>query len=92
VISAAIAVLIMAFLGVAMWFGFRATLGNTQKNVDNQVTHIGTDTGTGSTGATPSGTGAGGTVGGTGASVGGTGAVPIGSGAGAAPVGGGTGG
>lgn len=47
VISAAIAVLIMAFLGVAMWFGFRATLGNTQTNVNNQVTKIGTDNGAG---------------------------------------------
>jgi hypothetical protein len=73
VISAAIAVLIMAFLGVAMWFGFRATLGNTQANVNNQVTKIGTDNG------------AGGTVGGTGGSgVGGT----AGTGAGGAGAGG----
>jgi hypothetical protein len=41
VISAAIAVLIMAFLGVLMWVGFKATLGNTQGNVDNQVNQIG---------------------------------------------------
>ena len=41
VISAAIAVLIMSFLGVLMWVGFRATLGNTQANVDNQITQIG---------------------------------------------------
>jgi hypothetical protein len=45
IISVAIAVLIMAFLGVAMWFGFRQTLGNTQTNVNNQVTKIGTDNG-----------------------------------------------
>lgn len=41
VISAAIAVLIMAFLGVVVWVGFRATLDNTQKKVDNQVEEIG---------------------------------------------------
>ena len=41
VISAAIAVLIMAFLGVLMWVGFKATLGNAQGNVDNQVNQIG---------------------------------------------------
>ncbi len=41
VISAAIAVLIMAFLGVLMWVGFKATLGNAQGNVDAQVGQIG---------------------------------------------------
>lgn len=41
VISAAIAVLIMAFLGVAMWVAFKSTLGGATKNVDNQVTQIG---------------------------------------------------
>ena len=41
VISAAIAVLIMAFLGVLMWVGFKATLGNAQGNVDDQVNQIG---------------------------------------------------
>lgn len=41
VISAAIAVLIMAFLGVVVWVGFRATLDNTQKKVDGQVEQIG---------------------------------------------------
>ena len=41
VISAAIAVLIMAFLGALMWVGFKATLGNAQGNVDNQVNEIG---------------------------------------------------
>ncbi|MBA3655686.1 MAG: hypothetical protein H0W70_16000 [Actinobacteria bacterium] len=40
VISAAIAVLIFAFLGVLMWVGFKATLGNAQGNVDNQVNQI----------------------------------------------------
>ena len=41
VISAAIAVLIMAFLGVVVWVGFKATLDNSQKKVDNQVNQIG---------------------------------------------------
>jgi hypothetical protein len=41
VISAAIAVLIMAFLGVLMWVGFKATLGDAQGNVDDQVGQIG---------------------------------------------------
>ena len=41
VISAAIAVLVMAFLGVLMWVGFRATLGNAQTNIDDQVNQIG---------------------------------------------------
>lgn len=41
VISAAIAVLIMAFLGVAVWIGFKATLGDSQKRVDDQVQQIG---------------------------------------------------
>jgi hypothetical protein len=41
VISAAIAVLIMAFLRVLMWVGFKATLGNAQTNVDDQVNQIG---------------------------------------------------
>lgn len=41
VISAAIAVLIMAFLGVALWFGFKATLSNTQANVDQQLDQLG---------------------------------------------------
>lgn len=37
VISAAIAVLVMAFLGVGMWVAFNATFQHTAKNVDNQV-------------------------------------------------------
>lgn len=41
VISAAIAVLIMAFLGVGVWLGFRATLDDTQQKVDSQVEEIG---------------------------------------------------
>lgn len=41
VISAAIAVLIMAFLGVGVWLGFRATLDDTQDKVDSQVEEIG---------------------------------------------------
>lgn len=41
VISAAIAVLIMAFLGVAMWIAFKETLGGATKNVDTQVNQIG---------------------------------------------------
>jgi len=41
VTSAAIAVLIMAFLGVGMWLAFKATLGSTTKNVDSQVNQIG---------------------------------------------------
>lgn len=41
VISAAIAVLIMAFLGVVVWVGFRATVDNTQEKVDKTVEEIG---------------------------------------------------
>lgn len=37
VISAAIAVLVMAFLGVAMWVAFNATFSHTAKNIDHQV-------------------------------------------------------
>jgi hypothetical protein len=37
VISAAIAVLIMAFLGVGMWIAFNATFSTAEKNVDNKV-------------------------------------------------------
>ncbi|MGI8492009.1 MAG: hypothetical protein ACR2KC_02985 [Acidimicrobiales bacterium] len=37
VISAAIAVLVMAFLGVGMWIAFNATFQHAAKNVDNQV-------------------------------------------------------
>jgi hypothetical protein len=41
VISAAIAVLIMAFLGVAIWVAFKATLKGATTNVNNQVSNIG---------------------------------------------------
>ncbi len=37
----AIAVLIMAFLGALVWGGFRLTMDNTQKKVDQQVERIG---------------------------------------------------
>ncbi len=37
VISAAIAVLIMAFIGVGMWVAFNATFQRTAKNIDHQV-------------------------------------------------------
>ena len=37
VISAAIAVLVMAFLGVGMWVAFNATFSNAEKNVDSRV-------------------------------------------------------
>jgi type IV secretory pathway VirB6-like protein len=41
VISAAIAVLVMAFLGVAMWVAFNATFQHAAKNVNQQVNCIG---------------------------------------------------
>ena len=41
VISAAIVVLIMAFLGVVVWVGFKATLDDTQQKVDKTVDQIG---------------------------------------------------
>jgi len=41
VISAAIAVLVMAFLGALMWAGFKLTLGHAQSHVDVQVDQIG---------------------------------------------------
>jgi hypothetical protein len=41
VISAAIAVLVMAFLGVLMWTGFKLTMGHAQSHVDTQVEQIG---------------------------------------------------
>lgn len=41
VISVAIAVLIMAFLGVMVWGGFKMTMGKTQAKVDQQVEKIG---------------------------------------------------
>lgn len=41
VISAAIAVLIMAFIGVAMWVAFNATFKTASSHVDQQVNCIG---------------------------------------------------
>jgi hypothetical protein len=41
VISAAIAVLIMAFLGAAMYIGFREIFKNAECNVEKQVEAIG---------------------------------------------------
>lgn len=40
VISAAIAVLVMAFLGVLMWQLFKGTLIKSNTNVDNQINQI----------------------------------------------------
>jgi hypothetical protein len=45
VISTAIAVLVMAFLGAAMWVTFNAVWKDTSANTENQVKIIGTDTG-----------------------------------------------
>jgi hypothetical protein len=41
VISAAIAVLVMAFLGVGMWFAFDATFNHAAGHVNQQVNCIG---------------------------------------------------
>ena len=41
VISAAIAVLIMAFLGALMWVGFKALFQDTQTKTGNQINRIG---------------------------------------------------
>jgi hypothetical protein len=41
VISAAIAVLVMAFIGVGMWFAFNATFKHAANHVDNQVNCVG---------------------------------------------------
>lgn len=41
VVSAAIAVLVMAFLGAAMYVGFKQTLGSAQEKTDAQVACIG---------------------------------------------------
>jgi hypothetical protein len=40
-ISVAIAVLIMAFLGAAMWLGFQSMWQTTSSKTDEQVSHIG---------------------------------------------------
>ena len=42
VISASIAVLVMAFIGVGMWVAFNATFKHAATHVDNQVNCIGT--------------------------------------------------
>lgn len=41
VISAAIAVLIVAFLGAAMWVGFNTIWENAEADITEQVDHIG---------------------------------------------------
>lgn len=41
VLSAAIAVLIFAFLGTMMWYGFKNTFTHAQSRTDDQVTQIG---------------------------------------------------
>jgi hypothetical protein len=45
VISAAIAVLVMAFIGVGMWIAFSNTFSHAAKHVDNQVNCIGQTSG-----------------------------------------------
>jgi hypothetical protein len=45
VISAAIAVLIMAFIGVGMWIAFSATFQHAAKHVNDQVNCIGQTSG-----------------------------------------------
>ena len=47
VISAAIAVLIMAFLGAAMWVGFNTIWDDAEENIGDQVDQIGDDSGSG---------------------------------------------
>ena len=44
VISAAIAVLVMAFLGVGMWVAFNATFQSASNHVNQQVNCIGQST------------------------------------------------
>lgn len=43
VISAAIAVLIMAFLGALMWIGFRTIWEDSEDNIRTQTERIGSD-------------------------------------------------
>ena len=47
VISAATAVLVMAFLGAAMWVGFNAIWDDAEDNTRTQVQQIGDDRGPG---------------------------------------------
>lgn len=42
VISTAIAVLVMAFIGAAMWVAFNATFTTAQDQINQQVEQIGT--------------------------------------------------
>jgi hypothetical protein len=80
VISAAIAVLVMAFMGAAMWFAFSRTMNTTQSKVDTNVNQLGSNSGGGGTG----GVGGSGT-GGTGTGAGGTGGGGSGTGGTAGP-------
>jgi hypothetical protein len=41
VISAAIAVLVMAFIGVAMWVAFNNSFNNAADSVDDRIAEIG---------------------------------------------------
>lgn len=41
IISTAIAVLVMAFLGAAMWIGFKAIWDSTEDTVNDKVSEIG---------------------------------------------------
>ena len=41
VISTAIAVLVMAFLGISMWFAFQTVFDNAEETVTDQVDRIG---------------------------------------------------
>jgi hypothetical protein len=41
VVSLAIGVVIMAFLGVMVWVAFRDTMGHATQNVNSQVSQIG---------------------------------------------------
>ncbi len=50
VISTAIAVLVMAFLGAAMWITFNSVWKDTAQNTENQVNIIGSDAGGSPTG------------------------------------------
>lgn len=50
VISTAIAVLIMALLGAAMWLTFDSIWSDTAENTENQVNIIGSDGSGGATG------------------------------------------
>lgn len=43
VISMAIAVLIIAFLGVALWLAFKGLVDDTEQEIGNQIGEIGKD-------------------------------------------------